>query len=671
MRSVTSFFNTGLLRKDLSRFWPLWAVYTAIWLLAMPLMELMALTNSYSRVTVAELPEEILSLASYLGLGLAVVFGVLLAMALFSYLCSSRATGMMHSFPIRREGLFLTHYAAGLVMFFTAHVLVFAVTAAVQGACGGYVAWRALAVWLAAVTCLTFFFFTFAVFCAMFTGQILAVPVFYGVLNVLATGLEYLVRTFAGMFFYGAEVGEISLLSQKLSPVVYLSRYLCPEYETYETQGYHTSVLTGRLEGMNALLGYALAAAALAVLSLLVYRLRRSETAGDTVTVGWARVLFRYGVAVCCALSLGQGLYELVLGNYLNGADYSLPGVLICMLATGLLGYFAAEMLLRKTFRVLRSGWRGAAVLSAALVIFGVAVSLDLTGYEGRVPSADQIESISYCISGVDYISGDAVQPEEVELLRAAHQAMIGEKSLQRERNRVHAAGEGWGQEPWTHVSVELVYRLNSGKTLSRLYTLYCQEEDRSREESVLSRLEAFIGEKGVLRDYVLGPDEELSERLSEMVVGGALDFPKAGVYDGWNWETVEMDGETARAVLAAVEEDLAAGRFQVRLLSSELPETYSNSLYLYYSYRTRNGVDSSSIWVKGFGARCTATIAALEAAGVLDGTHRLVTEQQLSSEEAAYESGEAAKSTEVEAEEQTPAAVTVDTALEPVRART
>ena len=37
----------------------------------------------------------------------------------------------------------------------------------------------------------------------MFTGQILAAPVFYGILNVLAVGMEYLVRTFAGTFLYG------------------------------------------------------------------------------------------------------------------------------------------------------------------------------------------------------------------------------------------------------------------------------------------------------------------------------------------------------------------------------------------------------------------------------------------------------------------------------------
>ena len=36
MRSVTSYFNRELLRGALQRTWPLWAAYTLIWLLLLP-----------------------------------------------------------------------------------------------------------------------------------------------------------------------------------------------------------------------------------------------------------------------------------------------------------------------------------------------------------------------------------------------------------------------------------------------------------------------------------------------------------------------------------------------------------------------------------------------------------------------------------------------------------
>lgn len=42
---------------------------------------------------------------------------------------------------------------------------------------------------------------------------------------------------------------------------------------------------------------------------MAAYRRRRSESAGDIVSVRWAKVLFRYGVALTAALTIGQGLY--------------------------------------------------------------------------------------------------------------------------------------------------------------------------------------------------------------------------------------------------------------------------------------------------------------------------------------------------------------------------
>ena len=37
MRSGTSFFNGALGRKTMLRFWPLWTLYTLVWLFVLPL----------------------------------------------------------------------------------------------------------------------------------------------------------------------------------------------------------------------------------------------------------------------------------------------------------------------------------------------------------------------------------------------------------------------------------------------------------------------------------------------------------------------------------------------------------------------------------------------------------------------------------------------------------
>ena len=73
----------------------------------------------------------------------------------------------------------------------------------ITAACFGALDLTALGTALLAAVLSVLFFYSFAVLCMMFTGQILAAPVFYGTLNFLAVGMEYLVRTFAGNFLYG------------------------------------------------------------------------------------------------------------------------------------------------------------------------------------------------------------------------------------------------------------------------------------------------------------------------------------------------------------------------------------------------------------------------------------------------------------------------------------
>lgn len=102
MRSATSCFNLTLYQKNLSRFWPIWALYGLIWLFLLPI-SILNESRWWDSARAAQRPLQFLEGGSA-GLAMALIFGLLSAMAVFSYLYNSRSVGLMHTLPLKREG---------------------------------------------------------------------------------------------------------------------------------------------------------------------------------------------------------------------------------------------------------------------------------------------------------------------------------------------------------------------------------------------------------------------------------------------------------------------------------------------------------------------------------------------------------------------------------------
>lgn len=638
-----------LFRKNISRFWPLWAAYALIWALALPLNLFTLLHSGHSyhyEPAYSDLAWDILKSASSFSILMTLVFGCLMAMALYSYLCTARSVGFVHTLPIRRAGLFWTNYLSGLFMFFSAHVLVFVLTCLVLFTGSAGMPLRELVIWLGVSCCLSVLFFSFGVLCAMFTGQVLAIPVFFGVGNVLAIGIDYLVRTFSSIFLYGYQSGGSGGFTQwalRLSPVVYLSRNLHVESVWDES---YSSILSVRILGLDAVWIYAAVGAAFALAALVVYCRRSSETAGDTVAVGWAKPVFKYGVACCSALGLGQGLYYLTWGQYQLQSDYSLTGVLVCIILMGLLGYFVAEMLMKKSFRVLRTSWKGAAVLTAVLLAFSVCMSMDLPGLEAKVPAAEDIDSISYSISSsYQYIDAETEDPALIALLREVHSRAVAEKDLQMDRSREY---DRWARssdmEPPAYSSIRLylTYRLVSGSELSRRYTLYYEQEELTDSKSAVGALREFCAEPQAQIEYMLNGGD-----LAK-VSGGEFEyftFSERGSSSN-NWYSLTTD--EAKEVANAILEDIQSGRAGQNLFDEDSQMT--NSLELYCLTDQHNRTDYVRIELN---AGMRSTLQALEELDIAGEDRPLMTQKERQEKENAFYNETLADYNETLAEEE------------------
>ena len=561
MQSATSFFNRALFRKNLQRFWPLWFGYVLIWLLLLPLPLLNELADYHGVPTVADASYYLLQIGAYGGLVMGAVFGIFFAMAMFAYLTNPRATQGFHSMPVRRETLYATNYLTGLVCMVSALVLAFAL-AGITAACFGALDLAAFGTACLAAVLSVLFFYSFAVLCMMFTGQILAAPVFYGTLNFLAVGMEYLVRTFAGNFLYG------------------YSGYSAPETFAFLSPAWE---LVCVLDVSN------------------VARVDRI---------------------------LSDGTYQVIRGGeyMLSGLGvlgiYAAVGIVLAVL--GLLGYFAAEMLLHKSFRVWRTGRVGALVFSAVLVCFGVAMSLDLTGYEGYTPDAEEVEFVSvYLSSNGDYLSCKLDEPESIERTLAAHRAMIADKA--RQLCYARTTYETPADAPVdSYLYFTVTYALTDGRVVRRSY-VDCRAFSRELNEpgSVAQTMTALLNCPEAALDRVLG--ELADDKSNAYLTGGYYDVVSDGAYGEDNGELTSAQANT---LVSALRRDYEAGHASNASLFEDT--LYSGSFYveleLWYSVRvdekpTRQPIDTTS---SSSGSVCaivtpemTCTLEALAGMGI------------------------------------------------------
>ena len=447
MRSRTSFFNPGLARSLVKRFWPLMLSYLAVLLLTLPL-QISSLTgqNWYAQ----RLNYEILRLASE-GVVYSALAALLMAMAMFSHLYNKRDCGLINSLPLRRETTWLTACFTGLLPLLLCPVLTWLVSRLLFAG-NTNISAAALGTWLQCILLANLAFYGLAVFCAMLTGNILAVPALFLVLNLLSYSLEGLVRGILDQVVYGYSTG--TMLFSWLSPLMYmLSNVKASDgLDGFDGPMDSSQVALAELKGLPALTGYAIAGAVLLILSLLLYRRRQMETAGDVLAVKPLRPIFRYGASLCAALLLSS-VFMGPLGSRLSGLPMTL--VLIALMLLGAAaGYYLAEMLLQKSFRVFRCRAWGILALWGVLACLTLAWEFDLFGYERRIPAPEEIAQVQ-----IPSIGRSTDDPEAIALYRQLHQRILDNKA--HNENRMD---KGNGRY------LSLVYTLKDGRELQRLY---------------------------------------------------------------------------------------------------------------------------------------------------------------------------------------------------------
>ena len=569
MRSGTSCFNSPLFRKNMARFWPIWACYSLIWAFMIPL-QFLTLPGQFS-------PEDQIHLANALrnqaeqvvhtlqsGVFLSCAFGLAAAMAVFSYLCFNRSACMMHALPMDRNGLFLTNYLSGLSFLVLPNAAIFVMTLALE-AMYSCVNLHQLLTWLWVQSATALFFYSFAAFCAMFTGNILALPAFYGILNYLAFILLSLMTEVLHLFFYG----WVGLNSQVEDAALWLTPVL-KLYESCDTyrqvplsDGGYAYTSASEVNDPQAILIFAAIGVALAVLALWVYHRRHVESAGDVVAIPIVRPFFRAGVAICSGLCIGV-LTAAVLG-------YDSESTLgIFLVIWTVIGHFVAEMLLRKSFRVLHA-WKGAAVMAVVMGVLFLSVKMDWYGYESNVPKTEEVTQVHITnlndggpyddghYSAVAYISDQTQIKQIIDL----HTALVNEK------DRENQPGDDY-------FSVGMEYILQDGSILERRYhSVPVFAGELEAMGSVTRAANQLIGNRDFVRE-LYNMDSHQNDRISEVY----LESTWSSEHGDYRGDNIYLNNSTQELELLwqAVQQDFDEGTIGVRYLVSDSQQRLENT---------------------------------------------------------------------------------------------
>lgn len=561
MPRKTSFCNAALLRSDIKRYWPLLFLYVAVWVVILP-MQILSASRECDGVadgimTVLQLQQHNVIIQSIpASVVMSLLFGCFAAMAVWSYLMSGRTVGLMHALPVTRTQAFFSHVLSVLGALTAGNVLIFLLTA-LCSAGFSYVDWTALGTWLLLTELMALFFFALGSLCAMVTGWLLAVPVLYGATNVIALLLYAVISTMTQMFYFGYSSSDIPEFITWLTPVGRIwdavangSAQPIEVQLPIGTQSYHRFQLPA--SAFSTCIIYAAVGIALLALVWWLYKKRPSETAGDAMSFRWLRPIARWSIGLCGGLGLGLFLNYVILGS-------SFAGLLICQLVMGVICFFAAQMLLKKKFRIFTSRWW---VETLALVLTLLAVTLciklDITGYQHRVPDAEDVTSVRFDASYADFTTDD---PAAVESVISLHRAILEQYDETGERleNQTYLDTEGGPTTRYVRVDYQLrngtslcrEWRVSivNGSDVHRLLTQLVNRTDCRESLMGLDALRKYGGVSNVVGGYVsqyeTGAFADLTRQQAQDLVSHALadaansrapiDPLRGGMYNGTN----------------------------------------------------------------------------------------------------------------------------------------
>ena len=375
MTLKTSLFNSGIFKNTIRRFkWGSFLYFIALFF-SVPFIFMVQSTQRLERrfenyaVGKALLTDEYLVFPILLAIVVPTIVGVLA----YRFVHSHKQAIAVHALPVKRKENYISTLLASFVLMFipvltNGLILLFM---SLTGYGKIFVPWCVF-YWFFVNVSIIFIMFSVASFTAFLSGH----PAAHIIINIFVHSLPALfalaVFLVSDVFLYGF-VQTDSFIANKIienTPVVWFfskTIRLEEELDFFKTPQFWSYTV---LSVVFYILGY------------LLYKKRKIETSGDVAAFKIFRPILKYSIITSVAV---------VMFGISNGMELGVIPTVIIIAATTLVGYFAIEMLMNKTFKVFKlyKGYLGFAGAMVVVTLFFAYTSV--FGYETRIPESDKI----------------------------------------------------------------------------------------------------------------------------------------------------------------------------------------------------------------------------------------------------------------------------------------
>lgn len=526
MQFKTSCCNKTLLKKDLTRFAPLWGLYTLGLLMLLFLTwddKSIPFNNIYAFRTLFP------NVALYNG-----VYALAVAAMLFGDLYNTRMCYGTHALPMTRGCWFGTHILSGLLFSLIPTALMAAASIPLLNSVDLEQGWQ-LGFYLFVDMNLQYLtFFGIAVFAAMCAGNRFGQTAIYGMLMVGSVLLYLPADALLAPLLFGVTLNSdpyamlspfYSLMSSDLIVIDDRSEILADG-----TRWFGGSFTLG--QGWSTLFLLAGLGVVFLALAYLLYRRRNLESAGDFLAVPKLRPL----IGGCLAI-LGASAALAVLELFGYYGSYDLTEQLGFAFVGLTVGWFAGQMFLERSTRVFGpKKWAGLLVmLILAAGAMGL-TKLDPLGIDDWVPEASEIKGAR--INGSYYVD----TPEELAQVIQVQEFAL-EEHLTEEDVEPYLATDDASLPKYARI--QIVYTKNNGMGAIREYYVASDSQAGDLLRSLTSKV-----------SFVFGRDEITSPQKLMACVGK----PDNISVSGYKLPEELLTEETVRSLFEAVIADCEEG---------------------------------------------------------------------------------------------------------------